>query len=447
MKNKIEITEYPDISLLSILLLCGYVVIWFLEIGIRVPMLGSIRFEFIYASILIVLSVLFTPKLNWNCPLFPYIGLYFFILVVSLPFSYDFDRSIDVFWDRIIKFACMAWFITCFVRSPRHLKFFLAAFLLACFKMGEEGFFGKITGSMMWENQGVMRLHGPTPIYEHPNSFSGMALGTLPFIYALWPISNKYIKITLLVLAIFSFNIIIYTGSRTGYVGFIFFMFFIMFNLKRTKYVLILIAFLSLSYLVVPLQYVERFNSIFTMKEKEGHSSEKRVEIMKDAIEIFYQHPFGVGIQAFPKVRSQYFNRSQDTHNLYLEVATNLGIHGLIIFLLLIYKMLTMLSIIKKNLARLLIDNTEILYNNFSSDVIKSKAEENIKDLKFLQCITTAVFAYIAIRLVLGFFGMDLYEIYWWLGCGVAISLYNINKIVTEKTSELYLINGLDRKV
>ncbi|KAB0666485.1 O-antigen ligase family protein [Oryzomonas japonica] len=444
MKNKIEITEYPNISLLNILLLCGYVVIWFLEIGIRVPMLGSIRFEFIYASILIISSILFTPKLNWNCPLFPYIGLYFFVLVISLPFSYDFDRSIDVFLDRIIKFACMAWFITCFVRSPRHLKFFLAAFLLACFKMGEEGFLGKITGSMMWENQGVMRLHGPTPIYEHPNSFSGMALGTLPFIYTLWPLVNKYIKMGLFVLAVFALNIILYTGSRTGYVGFIFFVAFILLSLKRVKYILILIPIIILSYSFIPGQYAERFDSIFTLHEKEGQSSEKRIEILKDAIDIFYKHPLGVGIQAFPKVRSQYFNRSQDTHNLYLEVATNLGIQGLIIFLMLIYKLLTMLYMIKNNLQRLLLYNIKLLSVDGIDDLVKYKSEENIKDIKFIISITMALFFYIVIRLVLGLFGMDLYEIYWWFGLGVAIALYNMNNIATEKTNELCSVSGLN---
>ena len=39
---------------------------------------------------------------------------------------------------------------------------------------------------------------------------------------------------------------------------------------------------------------------------------------------------------------------------------------------------------------------------------------------------------FIFIRLVMGFFGMDLYEVYWWFSAGLAIVLSNL-VVITGK--------------
>jgi putative inorganic carbon (hco3(-)) transporter len=417
--------SFPQVGNAALLMFCSYVFLWYLQVGYRIAFLGTIRFEFLFAAALTVVAFMFTPKYDAKCPLFTYVVVYLLVLATQIPFSYDQYRSFDVFVDRIIKFAFMAFFIVYFVRSPRHLKFFLAAFLLACFKMGQEGLVGRISGALIWENQGIMRLHGSTPLYVHPNSFSGMALGTLPFVYFLWPISRKYTRAFLLILALLSVNIILYTGSRTGYVGIMAFFAFIFIASKNKLKILALLTLLSLVCLpMVPNDYVERFSSIFTLKEKEGHSSEARIVILKDAIEIFSAHPLGVGISAFPKIRFDTFGRVQDTHNLYLEIATNLGIQGFIVFSLLVFKMMKYLKTISGWAKR-------------SSEFVLLHQEEfdqsMLSDLKLIEATASATLAFIVIRLALGLFGMDLYEIYWWFAIGLTFALYammqNISRV------------------
>src|SRR5262249_40503640 len=158
----------------------------------RSPALGAIRLELCYGIVLAVIAVFQQPSLSS-----PATGMMLALLgcmAIQVPFSYDVATSSDVFVDGVLKFCFMAIFIVAFVKSPRELRWFLAAFLLACFKMGEEGFLGSVTGSMMWENQGVMRLHGTTLMYAHPNSLAGMALGTLPFIFYLYPVCIRPLK-------------------------------------------------------------------------------------------------------------------------------------------------------------------------------------------------------------------------------------------------------------
>ena len=421
---------YPHVSKKLLLMFCGYVIIWYLQLGYRWPLLGAVRFEFIYAAALTVLAFLATPKIDNQCPLLPYILLYFIVIVIQVPLSSDFDTSWEVFVDRIIKFSFMAFFIMSFVRSPTHMKYFLAAFLLACLKMGEEGLVGKMTGGLIWMNQGIMRLHGATPLYAHPNSFSGMALGTLPFVYYFWPLANRYIRIILLAIGLLSLNILIFTGSRTGYVGFFVFLLCIISSSKNKKIfimALVLVGILTVS--IIPSDYIGRFDSIFTEQDKEGASIEARKEILSDAWQIFQEHPLGIGVSAFPKVRMEKFGRYQDTHNLYFEIATNLGIQGLIVVSLLFYKIITTLKQVRRS-AREYID----LAINAGNAHLKFMVE----DLKFIEAVASATITFVIIRLALGLFGMDMYEIYWWFAIGIAFSTYSMMRRI-----RIYMQNQL----
>src|SRR5690606_9138317 len=96
-------------------------------------------------------------------------------------FSFDVDNSITVYLDRVIKFSLISFFIYSAVEKVEDLRVIVAFMLLAWLKIGQEGVFGWITGGMVWENQGIPRLHGVTTMFAHPNSYSGFAVGCLPF--------------------------------------------------------------------------------------------------------------------------------------------------------------------------------------------------------------------------------------------------------------------------
>ncbi len=438
VQKQSDTIDYPVTNKLPLLLFCGFIIFFYLQGGYRFSTLGTIRFELIYALVLAFFSLSAPKGQGKNCPISSWIWLYFFVLIIQLPFSYDFETSWEVFVDRILKFAFVGGFIVVFIRSPRDLKYFLSAFLLACFKMGQEGFLGQITGSLVWQNQGVMRLHGTTPIYEHPNSFSGMALGTLPFLYTLWPLYGKKIKFFLCIMAVFAINIIVFSGSRTAYVGFIV-LFLVIFSKEKNKSNFVIygtiLLFCSLPF--IPDQYVERFESIFTQKDKEGHSTDTRKVIIQDAIEIFIDHPFGVGIRAFPAIRKDVFGRHQDTHNLYLEVATNLGIQGLIVFLVLIFKMLKMLNTLRDNFSGQRHKILDYINGKSPPEHRVAALEKHLQDLRLLEAVSLAVYLFIWMRIALGLFGMDLYEIYWWFAGGMAISLWNMETTACLKTKAL----------
>ena len=429
---------YPHVPRWLSLLFYLYVVTWYLQIGSRIAFLGAMRFEFFLGSFLVIAACFVGAELRSS--LLVFVAFYLMALFIQLPFSADFDSSWQTFVNRLVKFSMMALFITVFVKNPRHLLLFLGAFLLACMKIGQEGLVGVITGGAMWQNQGVMRLHGSTGLYGHPNSLAGNALGSLPFVFYLFPISNLAGRIALLVQAGLAFNILMFTGSRTGYIGFFGMAGYALCRAHKRFRTLLLIALIvvAAAYLV-PGEYIERFHSIFTLQEREGHSAQTRLLILKDGWQIVLRYPMGVGISAFPKVRQEMFGRYQDTHNLYLEVATNLGIQGFVAFFFLVFKMMRHLGQLRAGFADQKADVLAALCRIPAGTDHRRSAESHLLDLRLMEATSAAIRMFIFARLVVGIFGMDLYEIYWWFALGLTLALTNLDRHARKRTSELSL--------
>lgn len=385
-------------------LVCIYIVTWYLQLGSRIGILNTIRFEFFLGSFLTVFGAikLFSGStVSSSSALRAPIVSWILILGVYTVFSVDRSTSWDVYFNRVIKFSLLAFFLAVYIKTDWSLRMVTLAFLLAMAKLGQEGLVGWLTGGLVWENQGIMRLHGATELYRHPNSFSGMAVGCLPFIFYLYPVVGRWQKILLAFLLLCSVIIIVFTGSRTGYVASVILMVvFFWAQLKKSfiKASITLVFCFSFAIAFLPSQYIDRFKSIYTMEEAEGASASARIQILSDAWGVFKQYPFGVGVGAFPIARAEIYDRHQDTHNLYLQLLTNTSLFGVVVFFWLL------LAIVKS-----------------CWKVANSSSIEN----PFYKALSRAVIAFILARLFLGLFGMDAYEIYWWWASGLTIAIMN----------------------
>ena len=54
-----------------------------------------------------------------------------------------------------------------------------------------------------------------------------------------------------------------------------------------------------------------------------------------------------------------------------------------------------------------------------------------------MRATASAFLGYLFARLVMGLFGHDLYEIYWWLAAGASIAIVNMQPIVVARTAEI----------
>jgi len=425
--------DYPEQMKGAFWLFLVFIAFTYLQAGIRFPLLAEIRAEFLLGGVLALLAVLMIgqrrPVFEWT-PVAKWGSALVLLLLFMTIFSIDFDVSWDVFFNRVFKFSLIGLFIAAFVTSPSRLRLFLLVYLLVMAKLGQEGLSGTITGSMIWENQGIPRLHGSTPSYMHPNSYSGVAVSALPFIAFLFPLVSRKWKIALLVLLILMLNIILRTGSRTGYVAlFIGLLWFCMYAKHRARSLLIVVVTAAMAVPFIPDDYIGRAASIFEPVEVgEDTSVGKRKEILVDAWEVFKRRPLGVGVGAFPVIREQWYGRVQDTHNLYLEVATNAGGQGLFVFGGLIVAIIVSLRRSHRMVTAALESFGWQRWAGGSTEANTPIPKALVQDLEWIRATTSAFLGFIVIRLALGLFGMDLYERYWWFAGGAAIAISNLTR-------------------
>jgi len=421
-----------------------FVLARYMQWGARREFFAQIRIEFTLGIFLTVACVmlLFRHPVDFRPArrILILVGLLFALTLVQIPFAAAGAVARTIFYDRVLKFAMLTLFVMVLVQSPLSLRAFIAAFLLSLLYITQESTRGALSGSMIWENQGIPRLHGSVPAYGHPNSLGGVSMGAIPYVVYLLPVVRSwFLRIPLLVLGVTATTCVLYTGSRTAYVSFFSFsLAWFLLSRRKRQWLLRAMLIAVIAFPVIPQHYKERFASIGG-QEAEGRSKETRIQILSDAWQVFLENPLGVGVASFPVVRQQRFGRMQDTHNLYLEVATNLGGQGVVVFLALVA---SMLGAYRKSGRRFEDQRrriSDLLHRFEVPDVARRHLSNHDRDLAFLAAVAKATWGFLFIRLVVGFFGMDLYEIYWWFCAGLAISLLTLADTTLRKTEALAL--------
>jgi putative inorganic carbon (HCO3(-)) transporter len=438
-------TQYPTSSTLSTLLFAVLVASWWLEVGLRITWLGAIRFEFLLAGLLSLIALVHRPSAprrsqpNANRDILWAIVMLLVVQGLSLPLAVDFVVAWNAYFNRLVKYAILGVVISQYVISPVTLRVYLFASFVAFLKIGEEAFLGKITGNMVWENQGVPRLHGTAgSMFGHPNSLSGKTVSVLPFIWYLFPtVKARWVKLLVLVEVVFAINIIVFTASRTGYLTVIASALILAAFSKRRRFraFAFAVAVAVVAVIFVPQEYKERFSSAFTLEEKEGHSAETRKGLFFDSLTTFTHHPLGVGPECFPQYQALEGRNAQETHNLYTQVLAETGIQGFICFAALLYVVLRKAGRTRRGLAAII----EHLESHRSRAPPEARAliDAELQTNRLLFATTTAVVVFTLVRLVLGVFGHDLFEIYWWIAAGLTMALHNMSVIAEKRCTEL----------
>jgi len=139
------------------------------------------------------------------------------------------------------------------------------------------------------------------------------------------------------------FVVLLLTFSRGGYLGLFFStLVVLLFSwrfLKEKKKFLIFVSFalFFLIFIIFASPVLSRFISSFSMSEG---SSLGRIQIWQQAFSTFLEKPIlGVGLGNYPKVADPLsaYRSPITSHNLYLDIATETGIFGLVIWLFLIF--------------------------------------------------------------------------------------------------------------
>jgi O-antigen ligase len=149
---------------------------------------------------------------------------------------------------------------------------------------------------------------------------------------------------------------IVASGSRGGSLGFVAMLIVLAITVVRQRPALVFAGALAVmcSLPLVPSSYWQRIASITDESKDDVQSSQARKRLYAESFDAFVQNPLtGVGAGQFkdwnPSKRAEAWHES---HNVWLQVAAELGLGGLAIFLFLLFRAFYAVSQTKRLVAR-----------------------------------------------------------------------------------------------
>ncbi|MEW6127513.1 MAG: O-antigen ligase family protein [Acidobacteriota bacterium] len=261
------------------------------------------------------------------------LGILFIPIAVAPQDS--FKVLLDVYLKVIIIFLLMINLLTAYhrLRSLINLAVIcgaaLALFAIVSYLNGKFLVQGKIATNRI---AGVV-----AGMFGNPNDLALSLNLLLPLAVALALSSRGWKKPFFLICAgLLSIGVIV-TFSRGGFLGLVALSLVLLWKLSRRNRGLTILAFLIATgffLVVMPSGYSNRITTIFSIEEDLTGSAQARRELLTRGVEVAANHLIiGVGMGNF----HVYSIREQVAHNSYLEISAELGVAGLIAYLILIF--------------------------------------------------------------------------------------------------------------
>lgn len=397
---------------LAFLLYLFFLFSWFTHLTSRLPFLGQVRFDLILIGAIFIASTISIissskkqsvtgDKTTWALTLLiAYVT--FTVPLVEWPGS-SFENLQQ--WPKYLAFY---YFTVVLVVTERRLKIFLAAFIaLQIFRIAEplylhitEGYWGSTAFMRNWEY--MNRLAGAPHDFINPNGLAFVIISIFPFLFYFRSLSFTSGVVCLMALSM-SIYALILTGSRSGMLGLGVCLAAIIYHSKRkslSAVVIIPVALLVLFSLSGDLR--DRYVSIFDPTAKNADTAEGRLESLQYDLELSLRRPvFGHGLGTSTEASSHFIGRYQPSHNLYGEVAIELGLLGLALFLFYMKGIFQNVLLVSKNII---------------------SSSQN----KFISSSQKAIICWLIMNVFFSFasYGLSSYE--WYLFGGMSVVLLRI---------------------
>ena len=265
--------------------------------------------------------------------------------LVIMPLSYWPGGSLSFFFEIYFKALVVFWLLANVVDSVARLKTFAWILSLIAVPLSLAAVKSFFSGGFQSEvlSHGLDRIHGyGTSLTGNPNDLALMLNMILPLSFALLLLSNRPVLRWLLGAVICLDCIaIMATFSRGGFLTLGVIIAAYLFILFRRRQRVLGMAAVTAALLCVPFlpsAYLDRLSTITNIHADETGSAQARLNDSLVAAEFVMQHPvvgagIGMNILALNEARGATWT---EVHNVYLEYAADLGLPGLVMFLLLL---------------------------------------------------------------------------------------------------------------
>lgn len=398
------VLRYPFLGLIL------YVFIFLFRPGEVFPSLAPMRVELLTGG-LAMLAVILHQILNRGRVNFPIdkisISLLVFLGVIFLSTltSYEKTVTVDTGID-FIKLLIFYYLIVSLVDSRRRFMLFMAFFTLMILYIGADAFKEYLAGNYH-TRMNVDRLVGSTSAGGDPNTLAATLASSIPLFVAVAVYYKNLLKRTFWIFGALSMIPLVgITGSRSGIialgavigVG-------LMYTRHRVAALLMAVVLLLGVWTMLPDQYKVRYETLGNVTENVDEVSSGRWHIWKTGLRMIAERPvLGIGAGAFLWAHSSGdFGASRwlESHNLYIQLAAEMGIFGFVAWFLFLYLFMSKLRFL-------------------------GRAVKRDHRLRWMRLFTNSFMVVIITLLISGMFGHNLYRYTWYVLAGLTVALYNM---------------------
>lgn len=318
-----------------------YIISFFLRLPARISVLGALRLDLLLVVCIFALIIGAKLQNQKEQKIAKYLKIMFVYAIISLPFVVWPGSVISRGIPEFIKAVIFFFFTYSLVLNEHRLKIVVYTFLLAnTYRIIEplylnitQDYWGSRT-SFGWGS--VNRLSGSPYDVVNANGLAFLIATVLPFYHYLFGSRNIFRKLvywSLLPVLLYTMSL---TLSRSGLLA-VAIIYGVIFLKSKRKLILSIAGIFSVIVFFSSLNPVQqdRYLSIFSEDTKSSKTAEGRMTGLIEDLKVGMNKPiFGHGLGTSREANWNIAGRDQISHNLWLQIFQELGIVGLIIFIL-----------------------------------------------------------------------------------------------------------------
>jgi putative inorganic carbon (HCO3(-)) transporter len=266
--------------------------------------------------------------------------------VLTIPFSSWPGGSFSFLMEQYFRTLAIFWLLSHTVTTPARLRLVAWGLSLTAIWLGMTAVENYLSPAILQPGEDSSRIAGTDSSLKNPNDLALMLNLILPLNVALFFVSRASMaRIILLVSITLGVTAIILTYSRAGFLTLAVTVTLYLWKLRnRSERIWVwaaLVAALACTPFL-PSSYFDRLSTITDITADRTGSSQERMHYTLAAVDHIFEHPIvgaglGMNVVALNEERDA---KWKAVHNVYLEYAVDLGLPGLMLFLLLVVRCL-----------------------------------------------------------------------------------------------------------
>lgn len=264
------------------------------------------------------------------------------IIVLTIPFSTWPGGSTKVFSDVYVKIILIFALMISTISSPRRIKQMTWVMIVASAYIAGRAVFDYVRGVNLIEGDRVRGAVGG--MFQNPNDLAlNLVTFLAPTMFIIIQDRKMWRRAAAALFAVVMVAAIVCTKSRSGFLGLIAMCIVVGYYTVRTRPGVLIAAVVAglMALPAMPQSFWNRMDSIMNADEDPTGSREARLRLIDQGLQVFADNPLtGVGAGQFQNYNAPgvTVEKWRVTHDVWLQVASELGIFGLLTFGFLVYR-------------------------------------------------------------------------------------------------------------